>query len=202
MQRASSSAGHVTVLWLAVLLPALAQAAPQQRPRSSAEIAASRENARPTTTPATPAQTTTTTTTGATATEGQGSGKEQAKDQQSEDKAGQVDAKQREHQQVDDQFQRMDRNGDGAVSQDEYSGWSRERFDAMDRDRNYYLSESERKAGGSVPGQLAGGSQSGTAEQSISDNAREAEAAFRAADSNGDGRLDKTELQKGSARGD
>lgn len=179
------------------MLPA-AQATPQQRARSAAEIAASRENMRPAT-PATSQATTTASDRKPADAGSDGPPATKQQDKQQDDKQHEDEQESREQQQADAQFRRMDRNGDGTVSLDEYSGWSREQFDAKDRDRNYYLSPGERKAGGSTPGQLGG--DSGIADdhdQSISDNARDAEAAFRAADGNGDGQLDRAELEQGS----
>lgn len=96
-------------------------------------------------------------------------------------------------------FRRMDRDGDGRITLREYLAWSRARFNGLDRDRNYHLSAQERQRGVQTFGGPSAVEAVGTAELSIDQDARQAEAEFRGADADGDGGLLLSELQAAAA---
>ena len=109
---------------------------------------------------------------------------------------------------VQAEFERLDRDGDGRITASENAADAKDRFDAMDTDHNYHVSEREmddaqRPGGdGSIASQISGADAiramdpNGNGELSVSEHENAAEARFRGLDANADGVLDRDEMER------
>jgi hypothetical protein len=107
---------------------------------------------------------------------------------------------------ADAALRRLDRDGNGTVSAQEHAADAKARFDAVDADNNYHVSAQEmedaraRAAGsadtGTMGAALPAADPNDNGELSTSEADANAQREFRALDANGDGTLERSELER------
>lgn len=106
------------------------------------------------------------------------------------------------------EFSRLDRDGDGRITTAEHAADAKAQFDAMDADHNYHLSagelqQAQRDGDRSIAAQIADDGEIGpmdanaNGEVSVGENQNAADADFRTLDANGDGAVERAEMEQG-----